>query len=148
MLRMADNSDGDSDNQGDFGDDGDLMDKIRQLEKEKDKLSRKNTATRSLNHRYFIFTIIIYTGQLFNINLQFLESLSSSDSESFPLSSPLLNELVSVDLFPVKFFSLDLCSFNIVKGHYPLLLKMMRSCIFPLHCCTLYFRKDCSHVQF
>jgi hypothetical protein len=32
MLRMADNSDGDSDNQGDFGDDGDLMDKIRQQE--------------------------------------------------------------------------------------------------------------------
>jgi hypothetical protein len=22
------------------------------------------------------------------------------------------------------------------------------NCIFPLHCCTLYFRKDCLHVHF
>jgi hypothetical protein len=34
------------------------------------------------------------------------------------------------------------------KGNYPQLLKMMRICIFPLHCCTLYFRKDCLHVHF
>jgi hypothetical protein len=33
-------------------------------------------------------------------------------------------------------------------GNYPLLLKMMGICIFPLHCCTLYFRKDCLHVHF
>jgi hypothetical protein len=26
-------------------------------------------------------------------------------------------------------------------------LKMMGICIFPLHCCTLYFRKDCLHVH-
>jgi hypothetical protein len=34
------------------------------------------------------------------------------------------------------------------KGNYPLLLNMMGICIFPLHCCTLYFRKDCLHVHF
>ena len=34
------------------------------------------------------------------------------------------------------------------KSNYPLLLKMMCICIFPLHCCTLYFRKDCLHVHF
>ena len=34
------------------------------------------------------------------------------------------------------------------KGNCPLLLKMMRICIFPLHCCSLYFRKDCLHVHF
>jgi hypothetical protein len=33
--------------------------------------------------------------------------------------------------------------FKSPKGNYPLLLKMMGICIFPLHCCTLYFRKDC-----
>lgn len=52
MLRMADNSDGDSDNPGDFGDDGDLMDKIRKLEKEKDKLSRKNSERARLEKQY------------------------------------------------------------------------------------------------
>lgn len=53
MLRMADNSDGDSDNPGDFGDDGDLMDKIRKLEKEKDKLcSRKSTERARLEKQY------------------------------------------------------------------------------------------------
>ena len=38
-------------------------------------------------------------------------------------------------------------SFSSPKGNYPLLLKMMGICIFPLHCCTLYFRKDCLHVH-
>jgi hypothetical protein len=28
------------------------------------------------------------------------------------------------------------------------IFEMMRICIFPLHCCTLYFRKDCLHVHF
>ena len=34
------------------------------------------------------------------------------------------------------------------EGNYPLLLKMMGICIFPLHSCTLYFRKDRLHVHF
>ena len=38
--------------------------------------------------------------------------------------------------------------FSSPKGNYPLFLKMMGICIFPLHCCTLYFRKDCLHVHF
>jgi hypothetical protein len=107
MLRMADNSDGDSDNQGDFGDDGDLMDKIRQLEKEKDKLSRKNTERARLEKQYRELSKSVKS-------LKGSSNLSVSSGYGFPLSSPLLNELVSVDLFPVKFFSLDLCSFNIV----------------------------------
>jgi hypothetical protein len=39
-------------------------------------------------------------------------------------------------------------SYSRPKGNYPLLLKMMGICIFPLHCCTLYFRNDCLHVHF
>lgn len=52
MSRMADNSDGDSDHHEDFGDDGDLMEKIRQLEKEKEKLARQNTERARLEKQY------------------------------------------------------------------------------------------------
>jgi hypothetical protein len=39
-------------------------------------------------------------------------------------------------------------NFQVQRVITPLLLKMMGICIFPLHCCTLYFRKDCLHVHF
>jgi hypothetical protein len=46
------------------------------------------------------------------------------------------------------FYAMKTSKNECIISNYPLLLKMMRICIFLLHCCTLYFRKDCLHVHF
>jgi hypothetical protein len=65
---------------------------------------------------------------------------------------------VNVPLVLITFFNFQIYDWipditHFKSGRAPdnfqvLLLKMMRICIFPLHCCTLYFRKDCLHVHF